>query len=450
MLSRANLRTYQEKIANRILLTKKIGVFAEMRLGKTVSTLTAIVDLFSRFEINKVLILAPKLVAHKVWHQEIKKWGHTQWLKSVIVDGSPFQRKKQIDSEYQVYVISITLLDWLTEHFNSKRWPFDMVVIDESSLFKSSSTKRFKTFKKILNKIDRLVLLSGTPVTQSIENIWSQIYLLDGGKRLGRSLWSFRANYFYPSFCGYNYTPKKESPSIIANVIKDITVSLSAKDYVSLSPTLTNDIPVNLTPYEMTKYKQFKRHNILNFSKDESVCAVNSAVLINKLKQFVDGSLYTETKALTTSKQKQIVLLNMLSKMEGLKIVICYSFREDNVRLLKVIRKHSVFTPINIVEKESINRFNNEKDSILLAQPQSASYGIDLKKADAIIWYGIPWSFELYHQMNARLSSTEKKKPVFVYRLVASKTVDALIIQRLNGRLSDLKEFMRKIKLDDF
>ena len=190
------LHNYQEYAKDFIIKNKKCGLFLDMGLGKTVTSLTAIDILMNDYlDVGKVLVIAPKNVAENTWTDEIQKWDHLRGLKVKCISGTAVKRRKDLDEEADIYTISRDNVVWLVDELK-KDWKFDTLIIDELSSFKNPSSKRFKKLKTVTPFFDRVIGLTGTPAPNSYMDLWSQIYLLDRGERLGKNITAFRRQFF--------------------------------------------------------------------------------------------------------------------------------------------------------------------------------------------------------------------------------------------------------------
>lgn len=289
---------YQDYCIQKIIDTKKIGLFLDMGLGKTVTTLTAIRELkCNRFEIRKVLIIAPKKVAEGTWTREKDKWEHTKILRVSQVLGSQAKRIRALNTPADLYITNRENVVWLVDYYRNA-WPFDMVVIDESSSFKSHNAKRFKALASVSGHIDRLVELTGTPSPNGLNDLWSQVYLLDGGERLGKRYTQFREHYFDPGDRGqnviYNYKPKQGSEESIMAKISDICVSMKAEDYLQLPPVTFHEVPVVLDAKAKKAYQELEKKMILELPEEEEISVTSAAALSNKLLQLSNGAVYDD------------------------------------------------------------------------------------------------------------------------------------------------------------
>ena len=289
--------SYQAFAKDFIIENKKSGLFLDMGLGKTVITLTAIDDLmFDYFEIAKVLVIAPLRVAESTWDAEIEKWEHLKDLKVSKVLGTKQKRIEALNTPADIYIINRENVKWLVDLL-VKEWPFDMVVIDELSSFKSHRAGRFKALKKIRPCMKRVVGLTGTPSPNGLLDLWAQIYLLDGGERLGRTITSYRDQYFLPDkrnqHIVFSYKPRENAKEEIHGKLEDICVSMKAEDYLNMPDRINNKIEVNLPEKIKEKYKKLEKDLLLPLEESDIV-ANNAAALTNKLLQFSNGAIYDE------------------------------------------------------------------------------------------------------------------------------------------------------------
>ena len=283
---------YQQYCIDSIIYNRAVGLFLDMGLGKTVITLTAIHDLrYNRWEVAKPLIIAPKKVAEATWSVEAKKWDHLKMMRIVPVLGTLQQRLRALSTPADAYVINRENTQWLVEHFKNS-WPFDMVILDESSSFKNGSSKRFKALKLVRSRIKRFVELTGTPASNGLEDLWAQIYLLDGGARLGKTLGAYRDRYFIPGKRNrttiFSYTPKDGSFEMIKRAISDICISMKASDYLTLPDVIHNDIPVALDASATKAYRQLETDLLLQVDED-TITAGTAGVLTGDLRREQEG-----------------------------------------------------------------------------------------------------------------------------------------------------------------
>ncbi len=300
---------YQNKAIEFTLDTPTCALWIDMGLGKTVISLSAVNILLNQFEINRVLIVAPLRVALTTWPEEIKKWSHLQDLGFTIIRGTVKQRKALLNRKTDIHIINREMIPWLVKN---NEWKYDTIIIDEASNFKSHKTKRFKSLKKILHNVDRVIELTGTPTGNSLLDLWSQIYLLDKGERLGRTFTGFRDRYFTSDYNGWKWEPKPGAEEEIYAKLKDICLRLSAEDYLKMPDKSLHTIHIDIDVREFKRYKKLERDFIIQI-QNESISAANSAVLSNKLRQFCNGAMYCED-----SKKRVVVHDEKLNALESI------------------------------------------------------------------------------------------------------------------------------------
>lgn len=426
---------YQRYAIDRIVEDEKIALFLDMGLGKTSITLTAIDELmYNRYAVQRVLIIAPKRVAEDTWAREVSKWDHLKHLRVSVVLGSEKARIKALATDADIYTINRENTEWLCEWYGSS-WPFDMVVIDELSSFKSPSSRRFKALRKLIPFVKRVVGLTGTPAPNGLLDLWSQVYLLDQGERLGRTVTDYRNRFFVPGRIMNNivlsYVPKVGAEDKIHQRISDIAISMKAKDWLALPERIDNIISVKL-PFEVLKrFKTFKREKILT----EEITAANAAVLANKLLQFSNGAIYDDNKKVEVLHDCKLDALgDLIEASNGKPILVFYAFKHDRERIMARYQARHLDTAKDILD------WNNGDVPLLLAHPASAGHGINLQDGGStIVWYQIPYSLELYEQANARLHRQGQKQTVIVHHLVCDDTFDRSVLD-LIGRKEDRQE----------
>ena len=367
---------YQAHCIQKIEEIPKVGLFLDMGLGKTVTTLTAIKDLkYNRFEVRKVLVIAPKKVAEGTWSKEKDKWDHTKMLRVSQVLGSQAKRIRALNTPADLYIINRENVVWLVDYYRNA-WPFDMVVVDESSSFKSHKAKRFKALASVGNMISRMVELTGTPSPNGLEDLWAQIYLLDGGERLGKRYTQFRERYFQPDRRGpdgmvYSYEAKPGTQESILEKISDICISMKAEDYLQLPDIIFHEIPVELDPKARKSYLELERKMVLELPEEEEQISVTSAAaLSNKLLQLGNGAIYDEDRQYHEIHNCKIeAFLELVESLQGKPVLVFYNFKHDRSRILKALEK-SKLRVRELKTTEDEDDWNNGKIDVLLTHPQ--------------------------------------------------------------------------------
>ena len=427
---------YQNRAIDLVVKLPKIGLFLDMGLGKTVITMTAVQELmYDRFEVSKVLVIAPKRVAEDTWTREHAKWDHLRDLRISKVIGTAPQRRKALEQDADIYVIGRDSVVWLVEHYQNKGWPFDMVVIDELSSFKNPQAKRFRALRKVMPHVSRVVGLTGTPGPNGLMDLWAEVYLLDRGERLGPTLGSYREKYFRPGarngYIVYRWEPYSYSQKEIEKKISDICISMSADDYLTMPKRIDNVIPVQLSDQEMETYNRMEQEQLLVLEdEDDAVVALNAAAVMTKLLQIANGSVYTAGHDVLRIHDAKLEALEEIIDTTGEPVLVFYSYKHDLEAIQKKIKGARI-----LEGPDDIADWNDGKVQVLLAHPASVGYGLNLQDGGhVIVWYGLTWSLELYQQANARLYRQGQEKPVIIHHLIASGTVDEEVMDALQHK----------------
>jgi len=423
---------YQAYAIDRIMNQANVGLFLACGLGKTVVTLTAVDRLIHQLGIVKhVLIIAPKKVAEATWQAEAAKWDHLRGLTIATALGSAREREAAIDARAEITIINRENVVWLVDHFGLC-WPFDMVVVDESSSFKSPSAQRFKALKRMLPKIHSVVILTGTPAPNGIEDLWAQVYLLDRGERLGRYITHYRQRYFDHNPWAHQYIPKPGAFEAVQKRISDICVSMKAEDWLQLPELVTHDMPVKLDPAAEKVYRRMEREAVMEIGEDEEISATSAAALTGKLLQLCGGAVYDESGECHIVHGAKIEAFTELLESIHEPVLVFYGYRHEVPRLESVLEGKRWRLLETAADAEAWNR--GEVD-VLLAHPASCAYGLNLQDGGRhVIWYTLTWSLELYQQANARLHRQGQTKPVIVHRLLVQGGVDEDVARALEGK----------------
>jgi len=443
-----NPHDYQNYITEKIIQTPACGIFAEMGLGKTVSTLTAINELiYDRFDVLKVLVIAPKRVADDTWTGEAEKWDHTKHLSFSKVLGSAEDRKAALRRDADIYLINRENVVWLVEHLK-QNWFFDMVVVDELSSFKSNSAKRFKSLRTVRPLSTRFVGLTGTPAPNGYMDLWPQVFLIDRGERLGKTISSYRDRYFYPGkrngFTVYTWELKEGAGERIQEQISDICVSLKSEDYLKLPEKIINDIHIQLSPKELSKYQELERDKLMEIDEQE-ITALSAAAVWGKLLQLANGAAYGNDGYVIDFHDKKLdALEEILDTSCGHPVLVFYNYRHDFDRLMHRFKK---LKPRTLESSQDIKDWNAGKIPLLLAQPASIGHGLNIQAGGHIIvWFGLNPSLELYLQANARLFRQGQKQAVIIHRLIVKGTVDEDVIAKLETKDMRQESLMEAVK----
>lgn len=432
-------------------------------LGKTVTTLTAVKELkYNRFQVRKVLVIAPKKVAEGTWTREAAKWDHTKMLRASPVLGSQAKRIRALNAPADLYITNRENVAWLVDYYRNA-WPFDMVVVDESSSFKSHSAKRFKALASVGDRIDRLVELTGTPSPNGLNDLWAQVFLLDGGERLGTRYTHFRERYFQPDKRGadgmvYSYEAKPGSEEGILERIADICISMKAEDYLELPDLTYHEIPVELDAKASKSYGELEREMVLELPEDgEDVSVTSAAALSNKLLQLANGAIYGEDRSVHEIHGCKVeAFMELVEALQGKPALVFYNYQHDRTRLLAALEK----TGLRVRELKTPrdeDDWNAGTIDVLLTHPASSAYGLNLQQGgNHVIWFGLTWNYELYTQANKRLHRQGQTEKVIIHHLVCSGTRDEDVMEALSRKddvqnwvMESLKARIRRIKNGD-
>lgn len=441
---------YQQYCIGRLLADPMLGLFLDMGLGKTVTTLTAIRTLkYDRFQVGRVLVVAPKKVAEATWQSEAAKWDHLRLLRMSTVLGSAAQRARALAVPADVYVINRENVVWLADFYRNA-WPFDMVVLDESSSFKDRSTKRWKAMKSMRPHIRRMVLLTGTPAPNNLADLWAQVFLLDGGERLGHTLTGFRERYFTPDKRNaqqvFSYKPKTGAADAVQRLIGDICVSMKAEDYLQLPECLSVTVPVELDAKARRAYDQMEREMLLEVD-GENITAESAAALTQKLLQLAGGAVYDgQHEAKPVHPCKVEAFLELVEALQGQHALVFYAFVHEKERLLAALKKTGLRVRV-FQDSRDADEWNAGRVDLLLAHPASTAYGLNLQQGGShVIWFGLTWSLELYQQANARLHRQGQRNRVIVHHLAVRGSVDEDVLAALESKADTQEALMQSLK----
>ena len=449
---------YQRRAIDKIMSTPAVGLFLEMGLGKTAISLTAAAKLiYEDFAVSRVLVIAPLKVAEDTWSRESAKWDHLKDLKIAKILGTAKQRKAAADSDADVYVVNRENVAWLTGLYPAKRWRWDMVIIDELSSFKSNQAERFKALRRVRPYIDRVVGLTGTPNPNGYMDLWAEVFLLDQGERLERTIGRYRQLYFRPGkgngYVTYEWLLLPDADKAIQKKIADITVSMKAEDYLTLPDRIDNEVKVALPAEVRATYKRMERERLLELAGVE-ITAANAAAVMGKLLQLSGGAVYDDEGGFVEFHSEKTKALKDIIDTAGGPVLVFYGYRHERARLLKDLAK---LKPKELQTEEDITAWNEGKIAVLIAHPASIGYGLNLQAGGhVIVWYSLPWSLELYQQANARLYRQGQTEAVVVNHLIAIGTADEQVMKSLKEKntgqaalMAALKERITKEGIED-
>lgn len=438
-----NPHEYQRYATQYLIDHPVAALLLDMGLGKSVITLTALWDLLlDSFEVGRVLIIGPLRVARDTWTGEIGKWDHLSGLVVSQVLGSEKERLAALAKKASIYIINRENVEWLV---HTRRWDFDMVVIDELSSFKSHQAKRFKELRKVRPKVKRIVGLTGTPSPNGLMDLWAEIGILDMGQRLGRFIGGYRERYFLPDKRNqatiFSYKPRDGAEDAIYAKISDICVSMKSMDYLTMPDCVMNEVPVSMSEQEAALYMKLKRDMVLPMANGD-IDAVNAAALSGKLLQMANGAVYDENGSTRHIHDRKLEALeDLIEAANGKPVLIAYWFKHDLVRICGKFGARQLDT------SKDIEDWNAGSMPIAVIHPASAGHGLNLQAGGStLIWFGLTWSLELYQQTNARLWRQGQKDTVIIHHIVTKGTIDEDVLKALSKKESTQSALLEAVK----
>lgn len=454
-------KPHQKIAADFLAQHNRCCLFLDMGLGKTVITLTHLCNLLNDLSILKALVIAPKRVAEDTWSREAAKWDHLHELRVAKILGSAKQRTAALNTDADIYVINRENVQWLVEQCGAE-WPFDCVVIDELSSFKSAQAKRWRSLRRVIKMCTHVIGLTGTPAPNGYIDLWPELFLIDGGAALGKTLGAFRQTYFYPGahkgHIVYEWKLKPGSRKKIDERIAPFCLSMMKEDWLQLPPIIYNDIHVRMTAAEAALYDKVVRESVLPLYKgkassvsemDSAIIGSTAATTLGKLLQMANGACYDDAGAVFHLHDHKIdALADIIEASNGQPVLVFYSYRHDLDRLRERFPDGK-----DLINSEQITAWNEGKIPILFAHPAAAGHGLNLQEGGHIIvWFGLPWSLELYQQANARLHRQGQEQSVIVHHLLCEGTVDERVVSALQNKDATQRGLLEALKgfIDEF
>lgn len=446
------LHNYQVVAKDFIIGHPYAAVILDMGMGKTATTLSAVNELmFDRFEVTKVLVIAPLRVANTVWSDEIEQWAELRHLRYSKIVGTPKQRNVALQKDADIYIVNRENIPWLVEQC-SPYFKWDMVVIDELSSFKSWQSKRFKAFMTMRPYMKRVVGLTGTPSSNGLMDLFAEFKVIDGGERLGRFIGEFRSRYFEEGRRNgnivYEYIPMDYAECQIQDKISDITISMKALDYLDMPDLISTKKLVRMSEKEKEKYSQFKKEYVLSELDELEVTAANAASLTNKLVQLSNGAVYSDDHTVVPlHEQKLDALEDILESANGEPVLVAYWFKHDLARIMGRLEKLKVKSRV-LKTEEDIREWNKGNVPVGLLHPAGAGHGLNLQKGGHhLVWFGLTWSLELYQQTNARLwRQGQEAETVVIQHIVTEGTIDEEILKALENKDAQQERLIAAVK----
>ena len=424
------------------------GLLLDPGMGKTSSTLTLIDILLQKKAITRVLIIVPIRPMYKVWPDEIKKWDHLQHLSYTILHDD--DKDARLSNVSNIYLLNPEGLKWFLANKGMEKVKPDMLVIDESTKFKDYSTARFKLLKPWLSQFKRRVILTGEPVPNGYMDLFGQSYIVDQGNALGRFITHYRGQYFYHSgFGGFDYTLRNGADKEIQERLRGTMMRLAAEDHLEMPELIFDDIMVELDEKSRAIYKAFEDEFLAEVG-DATIMSVNAAAVGGKCRQVANGGVYDETHfAHHIHDIKTAALVDLVEQLQGNPLLVGYEFQHDRDRIKRAFPNAPDLTGMSGTKLDAcVDAFNAGKIPVLLGHPQSAGHGLNLQeKCYHMCWYGLPWDYDTYNQMIARVwRQGQPSNRVFVHRILADRTLDKTVSRTLLNKEKTAKDFSDAIK----
>ncbi|MEO0624110.1 MAG: DEAD/DEAH box helicase [Pseudomonadota bacterium] len=451
VLTPNHLHAYQRRAVEHVLENPRCALWLDMGLGKTASVLTAIAELMDQWSVGRTLIVGPKRVVERTWPTEIGRWSHTAHLTHHVIAPS---RKRNLaaaieeaaGSTADAHLVSRdNVASFVHAHSETRgRWPYDMLVIDEASSFKTPASQRVKALRRVAQRFDRVVELSGTPAPNGYHDLWSQLCLLDQGERLGRTVTAFRNRWFTQDYSGFGYRPRPGATEEIDALVADICMSMLADDYLSLPDHVENTITVSLPRARVREYRELEREFLLE-TEEGVVAAMSAGALSGKLRQFTGGAIYGEDDAVVPIHDLKLDALESVVAEACGPVVVAYQFRHEVDRIRKRFPGAR-----EIGERGALDAYERGALPMLLAHPASAGHGLNelIHVTEATVWFSLPWSLEEFMQMNRRVLRQGRTRPVFTHYLVAAGTIDETLVRRLAEKDQTQAGLLRAVRAD--
>ena len=461
MLQRTDLRNYQRRAVDFLKKTRRAGLFLDMGLGKTISTLTAMSDMLSKGVVNRVLLVAPLRPAQGVWQQEARKWQHTKHLTFKLLTGNERQRLIALNSQAQIHVINVDNLVWLLRVLRSRAkkhgWPYDALIIDESSMFKTPKSKRFGALRFQVKRFDRRVILTGTPAPKGLLDLWGQIFILDEGMRLGQQVDRYRSRFFHPGgFKGYGYVADEDAEQKILELISPLVLTMRAEDWLELPPTIKQEVYVDLPPQARSIYRKLEAEMFLELEKG-STEALSAASLSSKCWQLANGFVYLEDtvgdKVFQAIHDAKLEALREVVDGVGGNILVAYWFKPDLARLRAAFPQAPAIADCK--NKRALAKLQDEwnagKHRVMFVHPQGSGHGLNLQGGgNTLVFFSMLWGHEYYAQVIERIGAARQiatgRDHVMIKHIIARDTVDEVMLQTQRMRHADERRAIKLLK----
>jgi SNF2 family DNA or RNA helicase len=429
------------------------GLLLDPGLGKTSVMMAVFKILRSKGHVGRMLVIAPLRAAQSTWPAEVQKWDDFKGLKLRVLHGAS-KLEDFLDPTVDVHVINPEGLPWLTKTLSTTPvWPWEMLVVDESTRFKHTRSMRFKLLKPMLPKFKRRYILTGSPAPNGLMDLFGQIFILDGGSSLGQFITKYRISYFQQTgYMGYDWVPRPGADKLIYKKISPLVVRMSAADYLTLPPLIDSTVKVKLPPAAQRTYNEMENMMIASLKDKGVVMAANAAAATNKCRQIANGGIYHENGTFTQLHDaKTEAVVDLVEELSGKPALIAYEYVHDLERLAAKF-PGAPFIGGGVPSKrfrEIEAAWNRGDLPVLLAQPQSVAHGLNLQgTAAAVIWHSIPWDLEIYEQFIRRVWRQGQTERVFNYHIVAEDTVDEIVMKTLGQKDRTQKALLAALRDD--
>jgi len=455
MLVRSDIRDYQSRVNVHQLQNAASAAFVFMGAGKTVSTETTFLDLLDGFEVRRMLVVAPLRVARNVWSDELKEWEHLQHLSISTITGTVEERMKALRTPSDIHTINVENLTWLEgQYFQNgkqiRKWPWDLIVLDESQLFKSQASERWKAMARLRRYARRIILLTGTPIPNGLADMWAQAYLMDFGRRLGITEEAFRDRWFQPVQQDQHtlWVPKAHAQREIEDAMSDLTIALREEDHMSLPDVMTNYVKVRMSAKEQAQYEKLARDFLLELN-GRVITAVNAGVAQGKLLQLANGAVYDNDRAWhTLHTHKLDALLELLESVRK-PALVGYTFRHDLERIGKLLTKAGKNWSL-LRSDASFEAWAAGQYEIGVLHPASAGHGLNSvykSGAEDLIWFGMTNNLQHYLQLRGRLTGGHRRagKNIVIHHIICEDTEDIEVKHLLARKDATEEDFVSSI-----
>lgn len=470
ILTPNQLHDYQKECVLHGLFNDDAMFWLQMGLGKTPISLTILVDRMRAGQVKKTLIFGPLRVIQSVWARECKKWSHTQHLRCSVLHGAKEKRTRALFADADIFLCNYENMNWLAEtldHYylsQGKELPFEMVIYDEVSKLKNSTTKRMgggkrdrtdrwgtthtikvTGWRKLIDKFKYRIGLTGTPASNGYLDLHGQYLAVDGGKRLGEFITHYKDSYFVSDYMGWGHTPTEEGKKWIEHHISDITKKMDAKDYLDMPSVTVTNVMVELPEAARRAYQEVEKNLFTTLDNGSEIEIFSKSSISNKCLQFCNGSPYLSSESpeyAAVHDAKLDALEDIIEEAAGRPILCSYTFKADAERIMKRFKS---LHPVNLTATPSgktgsvIDKWNAGGIKLLIGHPASMGHGIDglQENGSIVVWFGVNWSLELYDQMNGRIDRQGQKNPVSIIRILCADTVDLAVADAIERKTDD-------------